>query len=370
MLANAYIESLFLGALVLTLTFMIAFREGKERLYLFLFLGFVSGLAFWNNLTSTIFLSAAFLFLGLKWPRWTSNLMPKILLLVAGFVFGSLPLWLFNLKHQWVTFRFLTGGMSGPISASEWLRQIVANIGNLFGVARVIVGGGQAALADFVVYVLYGVSVIYAFYWFSKTKGGAEVERQGMGVLLLLVVFLAAFFSISRYGSLNEARHALGLYLALPAFLALLLSDLGKKSRTLQTVLLVAVLFSNLMGNLRDVAKPPPKPSFLASYLISRDTPFVYTDFWTAYQLTFVSREKIISYVISGPNVYPPYMENVTGAPPARKAVVLGPDEKVGQFESKLKKASIGFQKANVAGKTVFHSFSREVEPFLSLEGS
>jgi hypothetical protein len=247
---------------------------------------------------------------------------------------------------------------------------MAANIGNLFGVARVIVGGGQAALADFVVYVLYGISVLYAFYWFSKNGSRAEVSRQGMGVLLLLVALLAAFFSISRYGSLNEARYALGLYLALPAFLALLLSDLGKKSRTLQTVLLVALLAFNLMGNLRDVAKPPPKPSLLASYLISRDTRFVYTDFWTAYQLTFVSREKILSYVISGPNVYPPYMENVRGASPSRKAVVLGSDEHVGQFERKLKRASIDFQKTSVAGKTVFHSFSRDVEPFLGLEGS
>ena len=372
MLANAYIENLFYGTVVLILSYLIAFRsEGKRQLYLFLLLGLVAGVAFWNNLNSMIYLLAAFVFLALERRRWSSGYLPKILTLLAGLVFGSLPLWLFNLKHQWITFRFLGGGVSASASLYDRVAQLFTNFRNLLGVSRAIVGGGQSIATDFAVYLLYGLSLLYALYYFFAKKDAEETAgRSGIKLLLILTLMLAIFFSISRYGSLNEARYALALYLALPAFLALLLRDLGKKSRALATVLLVVVLFSSMLGNVRDTRIPPPRPELVASFLNSSGVSYVYASFWTAYQLTFVSKERIVAYAVSGPNVYPPYVERVREAGSRQKAVIFNEGTSFGRFERKLLEESVTFRKAKLAGKTIFYSFSKDVEPFLDLERS
>ncbi len=369
MLANAYIENLFYGSLVLILSYLIAYQsEGRRQLYLFLIIGLVAGIAFWNNLTSIIYLTAAFLFLVFEWRRWVSGFLPKILMFLGGVVFGSFPLWFFNLRHQWVTFRFLSGGLNSQTILFNRIEQIFINFGNLLGVARAIVGGGQSALTDFIVYVLYAISFLYALYFFvTKINSQYSERRNGLKIFLILVLVLAVFFSFSRYGGLNEARYALILYLILPGFLALFLRDLQKRSLMLVVILLAIIIFSNLLGNIKDMQNAPPQPQLLAGFLTSNNISYAYTDFWTAYQLTFVSKEKIVSYAISGPNVYPPYAEQVRKADFRKIAVIFDKGNNFKEFEKRILEESIKYKKKRLARKTIFYSFSRNVEPLLGL---
>lgn len=363
MLANAYIENLFYGSIVLILSYLIAYQSGgRKQLYFFLLLGFVAGIAFWNNLTSIIYIATAFLFLALEWRRWYLRILPKILAFFGGLIFGSLPLWLFNLKHQWVTFKVLTEGLSTATPLYNKVEQTLVNFGNLFGVARAIVGGGQNVITDLVVYALYALSFLYALYYFVSKKNAEKSEKGGLKLFLLLTLMLALFFSISRYGSLNEARYALALYLALPVFLALFLRDVRKRSLAFAVILLLIVLFSNILGNIKDTRIVPPQPELIANFLSSKNISYVYTNFWTAYQLTFASKEKVVSYAISGPNVFPPYIEKVREADFRETAVIFNKDESFEQFERKLVRGSVEFRKENLAGKAIFYSFSKKIE--------
>ncbi|MDI6892705.1 MAG: glycosyltransferase family 39 protein [Actinomycetota bacterium] len=368
-LANAYMENLVYGTLILILLHRIVYGgDALEKTKLYAFLGFLAGVAFWNNLTVVMYIATAGLFLLLK--ERLSIFGRKLAYLVFFFALGCSPLLYFNLRHSWRTFRLLFEGTAAP-SISEKLLQIGSNFYKLFGgVILPIMGLGYTIYpVDILVYLLYASTFIYVLYQFRKRilffwQAVSSGYGAGIETLSAFFLFLILFFVFTKYGALNEARYVLGLYTVLPIFLGAFLYAVGRRSKVLAGVFLCFVLLSNLAGNLADSRISPPRADLLAKFLESRDIEYAYAGFWTAYQLTFVAKEKVICSPSSGPDVYPAYTEAVKAAPLDSSGFIFPAGESRWQlFESELDELDVTYLRDEVVGNVIYHSFSEEIDP-------
>ncbi len=368
-LANAYMENLVYGTLILILLHKIVYGDdAQEKMKLHAFLGFLAGVAFWNNLTVVMYIATAGLFLLLK-ERF-SIFGRKLAYLIFFFALGCSPLLYFNLRHSWRTFCLLFEGTAAP-SISEKLLQAGSNFYKLFGgVILPIMGLGYTIYPiDIFVYLLYACAFIYVLYRFRRRiwvfwRVASSDYGAGIEILIAFFLLLTLFFVSTKYGALNEARYVLGLYTVLPIFLGAFLYAVGRYSKALAGIFLCIVLFSNLVGNLVDVRISPPRADLLAKFLESRNIEYAYAGFWTAYQLTFVAKEKVICSPSSGPDVYPAYTEAVNAASPDSLGFVFPAGEPRWQlFESKLDELGITYLKDEVARNVVYHSLSGEIDP-------
>jgi len=229
MLANAYIENLFYGTVILILAYAIVhkIKDERQQLIYYSILGFLMGLAFWNNLTSIVYITTAIFFLLFKDRFFLSG--RKIFPLVSFFLLGSLPLFIFNLRHSWITFKFILAGAASEIGWREKLGEVISNALKFFGIIRPIIGLGQTVWwLDALVYALFAISFIYVVASYRKKK-----DEKDPSILIIYFGFLFLFFVSTKYGALNEARYVLGLYSVLQIFLAIFLRRLESYSRVL-----------------------------------------------------------------------------------------------------------------------------------------
>ena len=102
---SEYVVTLALGTLILILGNEIAFVKRRKPEVLYLFLGLVSGVAFWTSQLVTSYILAVFIIIFLKDKRFL--LRRTILFFLLGFIVGNMPMIVFNLKHNWASYVFL-----------------------------------------------------------------------------------------------------------------------------------------------------------------------------------------------------------------------------------------------------------------------
>ncbi len=93
------------GTVYLACKIVTELRLGKPvRVFSFILLGLLAGVAWWSNQLAVAFLLAALviLLLGFSWRLVWDGLVPSLL----AFFVGSAPWWIWNVTHQWGTFDF------------------------------------------------------------------------------------------------------------------------------------------------------------------------------------------------------------------------------------------------------------------------
>ncbi len=111
---GGYAAIVFFCALVVFGAAWLVARERSEQLptrWWYLGFGFVAGAAWWTapHTLPAILTAAVLLLSGIRWKLmgW------RALLGLVGFIAGSLPFWLWNVRHDWATFAFLSSGSGG-----------------------------------------------------------------------------------------------------------------------------------------------------------------------------------------------------------------------------------------------------------------
>src|SRR5262245_64099556 len=110
--------SVTLGALVLASAGALLDRRTGVRgqTIAWVALGVAAGLGWWASQMVTMFLAAAALALVMARPRDLLGRGPYLAL--GCFMAASLPLWIWNLQHEWATFRHLLSWGDAP--PPEW----------------------------------------------------------------------------------------------------------------------------------------------------------------------------------------------------------------------------------------------------------
>lgn len=128
---------------------------------------------------------------------------------------------------------------------------------------------------------------------------GNSTER--LGLALIGWCGLAGLLFLCILG-LDRPRHLFAFYLLAPLGLAAFWKRLaGGCPLMVGWGGLALVLLSNFSGTMHDARTAEPRVAVLVDALRSRDIRFVYTDYFIAYPLAFLSRETIVASPVAGP---------------------------------------------------------------------
>lgn len=187
-----HIEMLFFGNII----FIIALRK-RITLALFGLLGLISGLAFWNTYLIVYYLVAAWIFIIIRLHRPWQIFLGGIIFLFFFFL-GGLHFWIFNLTHDFASFKF------HPMTSLGFLilfkRIITYHVTGILGLKNIFLVG------------LYCYSGI--FFIFSKT--------HKKWLFIIFIITMIFFLTRSEYYAFcMDYRYVLPIFSALPFMIAL-----------------------------------------------------------------------------------------------------------------------------------------------------
>lgn len=298
---GGYGETLLIGNLMLLVTYEIRYGKLRRPMRAWAALGALAGLGWWtNNLIAVYALPVALILLrGMKAGEW------RFLGYAAlTFMIFSLPWWLYNLRNDWASIRFLLEGYSADADAprstlgDRLLGFLLIGLPALFGVrwpwSPDYWPGQIEALAVLVVYLALLV----------RGLGMALRQTDAARYLWAVVGGFIALFLLSSFGTDSTGRYLIPLIAPITLLLAL---ELGRwRSRLLAYALVLALIAVNVAGTAAAVRDHPTglttqaDPStdisnaydtLVLDFLSGRDG---YATYWVAYRLAFLSHEEVI----------------------------------------------------------------------------
>jgi len=200
-------------------------------------------------------------------------------------------------------------GGSGPL----WLRPGLTKFVDFFTQqVPTLIGGGSRRLLDFNIIssltvghtVVYAATIAWLIVLAAVCWRWSPLERRelnGMSAYLVLVGAgqAAAFIALSPYpGDRMVVRYLLLALLALCGLVAFAWRRPALRSLTAAVIMLMTVV--NLAGNVRlvrEYARDPPSRDLnqLADALVQRGVQYVETDYWTAFDIAWVTGERVIA---------------------------------------------------------------------------
>lgn len=295
-------------------------QQGGNLRFLFVALGLLIGLGWWiNPITPAISVAAVAWLLLRKQPRPPIR---NVIYAFGGFLAGSAPWTIWNLRHQWASLATPELGAVDLAGALHNISEVVRHsLPLLAGAARMRVAPSwetfpfSSALVVIVLFLLLLPSIARAF-------RGDRICR--LFLLCFLVLVLTVVWS-KRYVPI-EPRVLFPYYVLVPPLLAVGLESWSRRrgfqflAVSCGCTLLVAHGSSlagayQHLGNTAGEATASLEP--LERALRRDHVRHVYTDYWTAYRLAFESGEEIIAAPIPGEEAvrYAPYQQEVATDP-------------------------------------------------------
>jgi 4-amino-4-deoxy-L-arabinose transferase-like glycosyltransferase len=344
-----------------------AMSGNDRRAFRFAVLGFVIGIGWWiNPITPPISAAVvAWLFLR-KRPR--PGLKHAVAIL-AGVLVGSAPWSLWNLHNRW-------GSLASPELGAVTVRSALHNLWEIVCHSLPLLAGGARMrvaetwntfpLSGIVVSVALLVLLLPPLARAVKGDRMARLFVMAFGALILTVIWS------SRYVP-SEPRVLFPYYVLVPPLIgAGIVSWATRPSRAAIAgacgVVLIAVHVSSLVGAHRHLRNTPGEVTAsldeLLTALSRNGVRHLYTDYWTAYRISFESDEKIVAAPIPGEEAvrYPPYQSEVAGDPAS--AIVVG-SPRDSCLESFLRERRLPHRRIAVAPWSLFLGLPPELLDFV-----
>ncbi len=387
-----YNETFCLGAILWWLSLSLTSRDdpGGWRCGLQLFAwGLAFGLGFWIHFPIVIYAIPCGLWLlwygrGWLFPlRWIATL--------AGFLIGWFPALWYNLTHNWANLGYAAKGGWDYLTRIEMSGKLLVRIFEqgfpfLLGVrddsarfiefdqfdplfAKVLILGGVI----FAVLLHLFRSEIPIREWLEESKTGCVETLRGekptglipVGMILLTLLF--AMYGRWGGGSFTPRYYT---FLMLPLFVILGQGMVWCRSRFLLGSLLWAGLFlySNLFGHVTFLNHPPDRTAEkVTEFLEEEGVPAVFTDYWIAHTVTYLTNEEIIGSVHGGPVRHERYPRYTTMAEEAEEgAYALYNDydpDLIAPVKEDLEELGVTYEEKVIDNVTVFYNLSRKVNP-------
>ena len=376
-----YLALTTLGSLSLLLLHDLVFGERPGRTVTYALLGFVLGYAFWLHILVAGYLGVALLFIFLndklfffRKGFWTG---------VAAFVAGGLPLWAYNLRFNFITFREVGQTVDWPHTIQKVRVLFDHSLHFLIGMKLVATGDSHffvslpklAAGALGAVWVL-GLLVALACHAPSLLRLGLlTLRRANAGVLLIAsaVASVAVCAHSFRFSSVN-VRYILPILSALPVLFAYGLERIRRVSKVAFFVLMAFVMASQAWGNVllarllndpRVIAEKLnlPDTAQLRAFLREQGIDHVYAHYWLSYRLMLESGVRMVCsepYNMRFPGHEVKFIDQVRASTNAAYIVVHQPRFKYPpfiDFEEALRNLRVRFEKKDLGWFTVYYHF-------------
>ena len=360
-----------IGVLLLCLRIENTPSHGRDLRLLFAALGLVIGLGWWINPITPVISVAAILWLFLR--RNPRPAIRNTALMLAGFLVGSAPWTIWNLRHRWSS---LASPELGSVDAVGALRNlgklVVRSLPLLAGGARLRVANFRDTfpLSGFVVGAVLLVVLVPVLRQVFRGDRPARLLVLAFGVLVATVVWSLRFDP-------TEPRVLFPYYVLVPPLIGAGLAWYVRRNRAKLVaaactgILICAHAFSSAVEH-RHIQNTPTEVTAslgdLLSVLERSRVRHVYTDYWTAYRVSFETNERIIATPIPGDEAvrYPAYQEQVANDPSAA-IVVRGP--RAVCLERYLQEAGLPNRRIVVQPFTVFADLPSSVLTFVGSKG-
>jgi hypothetical protein len=341
---------------------------GRRRLIVFAAVGMVIGLGWWiNPITPAVSIPI------LGWLYFRKPPRPSITTLVpvvSGVLIGAAPWWIWNIRHDWASLKAPELGTLGVSGAIQNL------VGFLTTSLPTLTGGmepstiPQFAQETFPLSRVLSLVAIGVLVLPPAVRSIRGDRRSGLLLLVLAGLLLAASFS--QRSVVSEPRFLFPFYVVVPPLVGATLAGFWRRRRTIPFaagVLALACLdVASIMRarvSYRNVDNEVTGP--LDSLIrLSREAGVrrLYADYWTAYRVSFESREDVVATPIPGEELvrYGPY-QDVVGRDSSAGFALLPP--RSGCFESYLRERNLWFASFDADGFRVFYSLPPAVLDFV-----
>ena len=290
---GGYIETLWLGNMILLITHRLAVQKEIPSLLSLFFLGLLWGVAWWTYPISIVYLISSLCFLLFFKIKLIRN--GKVLAAAFGFFLGSIPFWIWNVIHR---FPFLT------FTRFQENPNFFLRINNFSYKFIEVFNASLKEERSFIAYLMAALFLVSLLFLLLGGKWLREKSPSSRGPILLSLFFLSfCFFYIgSRFSEQNALRYLLPLYSILPITLALLCYTLRTVSRYVFWGMTVVILLLNIYQqssliqffkrNAILYRKQIQVERSLFSFLEQEKIPYAYApEYWSAAELTFNARE-------------------------------------------------------------------------------
>jgi hypothetical protein len=274
---SAYALVLLLGTSILYLSYLVSFKARENWLAP---LGFLMGIAFWTHQVTAGFILTAILVLL---PRIRLSIKKYFQLAFYAFV-GFLPQFLAEVFIRFRLFKFLRIGQKVFVQDKPKY--------SLRFVTSLLTSNENPWRYLFVILLLVGF-----LFLILRSRKRKDFRAGAIFSLFSLVFFLIYFLSF--FSTWHEIRYLYPLYASLPVLLLAPFLPLKQKLRNSLALCLVIVLFFffNFQESVMQVRQTKDghfRIARLVKALRATQQAYWQAEFWTAYLLTAVSKEKPI----------------------------------------------------------------------------
>ena len=313
---GGFIEILVIGGLALLLTFR-WMEHGGQTLKRTALIGLLLGLGWWTNNQIIYFIFPIGLFFLLRLLNREGNKLSFIFRAIAAhlsvglaaFVSGGLPFWIYNIRHNFVSFEMFHRSGS---------RDILEHVKGLFETALPIIFGAKRFweyndVFPYSTVLYYSVyALIFGVLLYSRRKQIAALCRfksVNEGKVELLVIFILStlsIFALSTFGFLVQApRYLLPIYVALIPLTAYGIAIIRERSKLIAHLTLILLVSMNILSSYSFGRSIPGEPfvfkqqrvarshTELITWLENNSIEWVRTNYWIGYRLAFETKEKI-----------------------------------------------------------------------------
>jgi 4-amino-4-deoxy-L-arabinose transferase-like glycosyltransferase len=374
---SAYIEIPIIGVVLFIFTFKILSGNTRKSGYFF-GLGLFCGLGIWTHYLIVFYLPAIFLLLFIQ-DKWFW-LKRTIFFFVLGLIFGGLPLWIHNIFHPLISWHYLwEGAGGGEPFLSSFYDFFSHRFPELLGVVNNETQKFTIPYLSLLIYLIFGGGLFSLFLIRGKSLFNLLKFRinhnPGLDLLLLFLLSFPFIFALSGFASAHTSRYLLPLFSVLPILFAVFTLRLHAVSAVLAVIFVFLTLFSNSYGTVtriplfnknqvKQFQADRKNDQNLFKFLQEKNIKRVYChDYWVSVRLTFDSQEEII-FASPVHDRYPPHTNMIDLDP--RAAFLFSGDNK--DFEETLKNIGGSYQKSQVFGYSIYHTFSPPPFQFIELE--
>lgn len=374
-LAITYIEAVTFGVAIVLMAFKIAKRSASQRKKLgpIALLGFLMGVAVWNNFMVAPWVLVSVLFLLITERRSLGG--RELALGCSGFALGALPVIIFNLQH--LGYSLKEHAYYNRYSSITAFATGVERVGPFLfkSILPSVVGTASAgALLRILIAVLVYVSIAYCILR-SLQRPLEGTEREKTGLVVLLAIFGLTFISylVTKSALSLTLRYAIGFIPLLTVFIAFAVSQIDRISRIVAVVIVGLIMIANMASTVQERAKPlmaqfglsPKIATSLVNLLERKGVRYLYSDYWIAYQLTFFSKEKVISTPYPGFDRYPKYTQEVRAAYPKKVGYIYEKgSSSYAVFKERLGSLGVGYRQRRVGRNMIFIEVEKNVFGF------
>jgi hypothetical protein len=369
-----YPDVLALGTLMLALGFRFL-KDEVDGLTAAFWIGVLGGVAFWIHILATYYLLAA---VGILLAhRFGKPALSRLSAFALGFTVGDFPGILWNLSHDFQSFRWWGVDAStakGDGSGMDRLHRTLSQLGEVFQTSFAILAGywpkdnppPPEAPFRFFLLALFPLSFA-AFAFLNREKlrhlfrGRLTPETAALGFAILVVLV----FAQSSFGWMTEEpRYLLFLFSVAPLFLATSLSALFRISRFAVLVMVAALFLVSVRGAILYHSEAGESAARNREFLQKLDElsiRYVHSDYHLSYKYVFLSHGRMIWTSALGPSQtewYLPFREEVAVA--ADVALVPRSFRFARRIERRLIERGIQYRRENLLYPVLF-DFSEEV---------